>query len=124
MTQFRLPLVPGPVTVPAAVLAARERDYPSPDLEDEFFALYGRVQRQLETIMGTAHPPAILLGEAMAVLWGAMKSCVAPGDRGRAVPRHTLPALDRRDPGDEGGCALAAVRQASLRVLEERAQRS
>ena len=85
MTQFRLPLVPGPVTVPAAVLAAREQDYPSPDLEEEFFALSGRVQRQLETIMGTAHPPAILLGEAMAVLWGAMKSCVAPGDRVLAV---------------------------------------
>jgi aspartate aminotransferase-like enzyme len=33
MPQVRLPLVPGPVSVPAAVLAARERDYPSAGLE-------------------------------------------------------------------------------------------
>jgi aspartate aminotransferase-like enzyme len=85
MTQVRFPLVPGPVSVPAAVLAARERDYPSPDLEDEFFALYERVQRQLQAIMRTAHAPAIMLGEATAALWGAIKSCVAPGDRVLAV---------------------------------------
>lgn len=81
MKQVALPLVPGPVKVPAAVLAAREQDYPSPDLDDSFFEMYARVQRQLETIMGTQYPPAILLGEAMVVLWGAMKSCLAPGDR-------------------------------------------
>jgi aspartate aminotransferase-like enzyme len=79
--QWQYPLVPGPVSVPASVLAARGRDYPSPDLEEEFFQLYERVQGQLKTIMGTAHPPAIPLGEAMVVLWGAVKSCVAPGDR-------------------------------------------
>src|SRR5215210_870568 len=81
MRQVRLPLVPGPVRVPAEVLAAREQDYPSADLEDEFFDLYARVQGQLMQIIGTEHRPAIMLGEAMAVLWGAMKSCVAPGDR-------------------------------------------
>src|SRR5919199_2912372 len=81
MQQWRYPLVPGPVSVPPSVLAARERDYPSPDLEEEFFLLYERVQGQLQTIMGTAHPPALPLGEAMVVLWGAVKSCVAPGDR-------------------------------------------
>lgn len=85
MQQYRLPLVPGPVRVPPAVLAAREQDYPSPDLEEEFFALYARVQQQLMAIMGTAHPPVIMLGEAMVALWGAMKSCVAPGDRVLAV---------------------------------------
>jgi aspartate aminotransferase-like enzyme len=85
MTQVQFPLVPGPVKVPPEVLGAREQDYPSPDLEDEFFVLYERVQRQLETLMGTAHAPAVLLGEAMVVLWGAMKSCLAPGDRVLAV---------------------------------------
>ncbi len=79
--QYRLPLIPGPVSVPAEVLAARERDYPSPDVEEGFFVLYERVQALLKTIMGTSHPPAIMLGEAMLVLWGAVKSCVAPGDR-------------------------------------------
>lgn len=85
MQQYRLPLVPGPVRVPAEVLAAREHDYPSADLEDAFFALYEHVQRQLMAIMGTANPPVIMLGEAMVVLWGALKSCVAPGDRVLAV---------------------------------------
>jgi aspartate aminotransferase-like enzyme len=79
--QVPLPLVPGPVRVPAAVLDARGRDYPSADLEDDFFALYSTVQRQLRSIMGTAHPPVIMLGEAMVVLWGAIKSVVSPGDR-------------------------------------------
>lgn len=85
MQQYRLPLVPGPVRVPAEVLAAREQDYPSADLEDAFFELYERVQRQLMAILGTAHPPVIMLGEAMVVLWGALKSCIAPGDRVLAV---------------------------------------
>lgn len=81
MEQVPLPFVPGPVRVPPAVLAARERDFPSADLEPEFFELYRRVQGQLEAIMGTAERPAIMLGEAMVALWGALKSCVGPGDR-------------------------------------------
>lgn len=85
MQPYRLPLVPGPVRVPADVLAARGQDYPSPDQEEAFFTLYERAQQRLETIMGTAHPPAIMLGEAMVVLWGAMKSCIVPGDRVLAV---------------------------------------
>ena len=76
MRQYRLPLVPGPVRVRAEVLAAREHDFPSADVEPEFFEQYTRVQRQLQTIMGTANAPAIMLGEAMVVLWGAMKSCI------------------------------------------------
>lgn len=85
MESYRLPMVPGPVRVPAEVLAARSLDYPSPDQEDAFFSLYERVQSALQRIMGTAHPPAIMLGEAMVVLWGAMKSCLVPGDRVLAV---------------------------------------
>ena len=81
MRQVRYPLVPGPVRVPAEVLAAREQDYPSTDLEPEFIELYARVQDQLRQVMRTEHRPAIMLGEAMVVLWGAMKSCIAPGDR-------------------------------------------
>ncbi|MBI3965539.1 MAG: alanine--glyoxylate aminotransferase family protein, partial [Chloroflexi bacterium] len=85
MQQYRFPFVPGPVKVPAAVLAAREHDFPSADLEELFFALYERVQRQLCQIMSTVNSPAIMLGEAMSVLWGALKSCLAPGDRVLAV---------------------------------------
>jgi aspartate aminotransferase-like enzyme len=79
--QYSLPFVPGPVRVPAGVLAARERDFPSTDLEPAFFEQYARVQRQLSTILDTVHPPAIMLGEGMLGLWGALKSCIAPGDR-------------------------------------------
>ncbi len=79
--QYRFPLVPGPVRVPEQVLAARGRDYPSPDLDDGFFTLYAHVQQQLQQIMATRHAPAVMLGEAMVVLWGAMKSVIAPGDR-------------------------------------------
>ncbi len=85
MRQYPFPLVPGPVTVPAEVLAARAQDYPSPDLEPAFFALYERVQQQLQAIMHTASTPVIMLGEAMLVLWGAIKSCAAPGDRVLAI---------------------------------------
>ena len=111
MQQWRYPLVPGPVKVPASVLAARERDYPSPDLEEEFFLLYERVQGQLQTIMGTAPAsggPAIMLGEAMVVLWGAVKSCVAPGDRVLVVSTGLF---------GEGFADMARVVGADVRLL-------
>ena len=70
MSQIRLPFVPGPVRVPAEVLAAREHDFRSADLEPEFIELYSRVQGQLSTIMGTANRPAIMLGEGMIAAAG------------------------------------------------------
>ena len=39
METYKIPLVPGPVTVPAAVRAAYQVDYGSSDLEEEFFQL-------------------------------------------------------------------------------------
>jgi hypothetical protein len=63
--QYRFPLVPVQICVPAEVLAAREPDFRSADLEPAFFELYGRVQGQLRAIVGTANPPAITLGEAL-----------------------------------------------------------
>lgn len=81
MTSYPIPLVPGPVTVPAAVLAARTQDYPSPDLDPRFGALYRDTQAHLQIILHTSNEIAIALGEAMVVLWGTIKSVVGEGDR-------------------------------------------
>ena len=81
MKTYRIPMVPGPTSVPAEVLSAYQVDYGSGDLEEEFFVLYEDTQSRLQTIMGTRNAIAIMSGEAMVVLWGALKSCLKPGDR-------------------------------------------
>jgi aspartate aminotransferase-like enzyme len=60
-------------------------DYGSADLEPEYIQLYVQVQDQLRTIMGTENKIAIMTGEGMIALWGALKSCIQPGDRVLAV---------------------------------------
>ena len=81
MRRYEIPLVPGPVTVPPEVLAAYGQDYPSADLEPEFVELYRDTAALLGEIMRTEHQVVIALGEAMVVLWGAMKSALSPVDR-------------------------------------------
>jgi len=78
-------MVPGPTSVPAEVRAAYQFDYAASDLEEEFFQLYERVQGQLRQILQTRNQMAIMTGEGMAALWGALKSCVREGDRVLAV---------------------------------------
>ncbi len=85
MLTYRVPMVPGPTSVPSEVLAAYQVDYASSDLEDEFFSLYTRVEKQLQTILMTRNRVALMSGEAMVTLWGALKSCLKPGDRVLAV---------------------------------------
>lgn len=85
METYAIPLVPGPVSVPEVVRAAYAVDYGSADLEDEFFALYGRCEAGLQRLLGTTADVAILSGEGMLALWGAMKSVIRPGDRVLAV---------------------------------------
>lgn len=81
MRHYDIPLVPGPVTVPAEVLNARAQDYGSADLEPEFCDLYCDTAGLLGRIMGTRNQVVIALGEAMGVLWGAVKSGLMAGDR-------------------------------------------
>lgn len=81
MTSYTIPLAPGPVTVPACVLAARNHDFPSADLDADFVALYRDTQQQLQRILRTDNDIVIALGEAMVVLWGALKSVIAANDR-------------------------------------------
>ena len=81
MKRYPVPLVPGPTTVPEEILAAGHFDFGSGDMEAEFFDQYARVEEKLRSIIRTRHRIAIMSGEAMVVLWGALKSTLAPGDR-------------------------------------------
>jgi aspartate aminotransferase-like enzyme len=85
MKSYAIPLVPGPVRISPEVLAAYHQNYGSGDLEDDFFALYRRCESGLKTMLGTDYAIAILSGEGMMALWGAMKSVLRPGDRVLAV---------------------------------------
>ena len=81
MKSYPIPMVPGPVKVPPAVLDALRFDYGSGDLESEFLELYNQTEASLQQILGTRNPVAIQTGEGMLALWGALKSCLRPGER-------------------------------------------
>jgi len=85
MLTYDLPLVPGPTRVPESVREAYRTDFGSADLEPEYGELYRNVQNQMRTILGTRNRCAIMTGEGMIALWGALKSCLHPGDRVLAV---------------------------------------
>lgn len=85
MERYEIPLMPGPVSIPRAVLAAAAVDYGSPDTEEEFFELYESCERGLQEILRTKNPIAILSGEGMLALWSALKSVVQPADKVLAV---------------------------------------
>ena len=85
MQTYEIPLVPGPTAVYEEVLAAYQADYGSADLEPEFLKLYADTQAQLQQIMGTQGQVALMSGEGMVALWGALKSCLQPGDKVLAI---------------------------------------
>jgi aspartate aminotransferase-like enzyme len=85
MKTYPIPMVPGPVKVPPEVLQAYLTDYASGDLEPEYVDLYRQTESNLQKIFGTLNPIAIMTGEGMLALWGALKSCLRPGDRVLAV---------------------------------------
>ena len=85
MERYDIPLMPGPVSIPQAILDAYTFDYGSADAEEEFFVLYQECEKGLQEILYTQNQIAILSGEGMLALWGALKSVIAPGDRVLAV---------------------------------------
>jgi len=85
MKTYPIPMVPGPVKVHPAVLEAYRVDYGSADLEGEYLELYTQTEANLKRILDTQCTVVILLGEGMMALWGALKSCLSPGDRVLAV---------------------------------------
>ena len=93
MKIYPVPMIPGPVSVPASVLEAYRVNYGSADLEKEFLELHGRTQGNLQKILGTENAIVIQPGEGMLALWSALKCCLRPGDR---VSLGFI--LDRLDP--------------------------
>lgn len=85
MQTYKIPLVPGPTSVPNSILAAYQVDYAAADLEPEFLLLYQQVQKKLQQILDTKNDIVMMTGEAMVVLWGALKSCLQAGDKVLAV---------------------------------------
>ncbi len=85
METYKIPLVPGPVSVPEALRTVYRTDYGSADIEEEFFALYAECERKLQMMLGTRNQVTIQSGEGMLALWGALKSVIRPGDRILAV---------------------------------------
>jgi len=81
MLSYDIPLVPGPTRVSQSVREAYLTDYGSADLEPEYVLLYRDVEAQLQSMLGTSNRVAIMTGEGMIALWGALKSCLRPGDR-------------------------------------------
>lgn len=85
MQSYKIPLVPGPVAVPAEIRAAYQENYGSPDLEEDFFQLYRECEQGLQQMLATQNRIAIQSGEGMLALWGALKSVLQPGNRVLAV---------------------------------------
>ncbi|MEJ2679558.1 MAG: aminotransferase class V-fold PLP-dependent enzyme, partial [Gemmatimonadota bacterium] len=85
MLRYRIPLVPGPTRVPRAVLETFAADYPASDLEPEFATLYGETEARLQRLVGASGRVAVMTGEGMVALWGALKSVLRPGDRVVAI---------------------------------------
>ncbi len=85
MESYPIPMVPGPVRVPRTVLDAYNVDYGFGAKEPEYYALYDETESRLQAILGTQNPVVIQTGEAMIALWGALKSCLLPGDRVLAI---------------------------------------
>ncbi len=85
MQIYPIPMVPGPVHVPAEIFQAYQTDFGSGDLETDFVALYNQAEADLQQIMATCNRVTIQSGEGMLALWGALKSCLVPGDRVLAI---------------------------------------
>jgi aspartate aminotransferase-like enzyme len=81
---FSQKLVPGPTRISEAtrsIYGSRFDD--SPDLEKDFFELYSDCEQKLQQKLfaSSSHSAVVMSGEAMVVLWGAMKSVLLPQDK-------------------------------------------
>lgn len=85
MERYPVGLVPGPVRCPDQVIRQYWDDPGSPDLEEDFAALYRHCQGRIAKLLNAKGTVAIQSGEGMLALWGALGSTMAPGDRLLAV---------------------------------------
>ncbi len=81
MQVYPIPMVPGPVQVPARISSAYRIDYGSPDIEPEFVELYNLTESKMQQLMGTQNQIAFQTGEGMLSLWSALKNTILPGDK-------------------------------------------
>lgn len=81
MKNYKIPMTPGPVRISPAAFPSLISDFGAGFMEDEFYDVYCTVGRKLQRLMGTKNEVVIQSGEAMSILWGALKSCVFPGDK-------------------------------------------
>ncbi len=81
MKTYPVSMTPGPVKVPDEVLQAGAVNYGVPGLEKDFLDLYNQTETLLQEILATKNRVVIQTGEGMIALWGALKSCLVPGDR-------------------------------------------
>ena len=85
MESYRIGLIPGPVRVPEEIRKAWLNDYASSDLEDEFFTLYRDNQALTQKLLHTKNDIVITSGEAMSILWAALKCTLKAGEKVLAV---------------------------------------
>ena len=85
MERYKIGLIPGPVSVPTEIRDAWKIDYASSDLEDEFFTLYHENQTLTQKLLHTRNKIVITSGEAMSILWAALKCTLLPGDKCLAI---------------------------------------
>jgi len=81
MQSYPIPMVPGPVKIPARILSAYQQDYGSPDLEPEYLDLYNQTELKMRQLLGTQNQIVFQTGEGMLSLWSALKSSIRPGER-------------------------------------------
>lgn len=101
-------LVPGPVSVPLRILEAMCRDYDSGHIKADFVSEYEKAGEKLGQLMGTRNDVVLMSGEAMVILWGALKSCLKPGDRLLCVDTGVFGA-GFADMGRALGCNVSLV---------------
>lgn len=85
MKSYRIPMIPGPARVNPIAHRALVSDFGASYGEPEFYELYETVGKKLARLMGTENEVLIQPGEGMAVLWGAVKSVLKPGETLLAV---------------------------------------
>ena len=85
MSESILSFIPGPVSVPYIVLDAMCKNYGSGDLDRNFLETYNSAESKLQQILGTKNSVIMQTGEGMLGLWGALKSCLKPGDKVLAI---------------------------------------
>lgn len=81
MEIYKIPMVPGPVSVPQEILEAGNVNYGSADLEKEYVSLYTATEKKLQKLMRTKNSVVIQTGEGMLALWSALKGTLVPGDK-------------------------------------------